>query len=106
MDVVVVKQAERELKDFPEAVRADVFALFDDLAAGKMLEMLIARSLPLIAKGLFELRLLARVGEFRVFYVFKVKDAIYVIHAIQKKSQKIDKRTAELISSRIRNIDI
>ena len=106
MDVVVIRQAERELNGFPDPVRVDVFALFEDLAAGKLLGMPIARSLPSIAKGLFELRLSGRAGEFRVFYVVKVRDAIYVVHAAQKKNQKIDKRTIELITTRIRSIGI
>ncbi len=90
MDIFVLKQAEKELRDTPPEVRADVFALFEELIAGKKLSMPISRPLPSIAKGLHELRLSGRGGEYRVFYAIRIGDAIYVIHATQKKTQGID----------------
>ena len=106
MEIVVLKQAQRELKDASEDVRQDVFALFEDLASGKMLGLPISRPLPAIAKGLHELRLSYPGGEFRVFYVIRVGDAIYVIHAAQKKKQGIDRRTKELLQERIRRLGL
>ena len=96
MQVVVVKQAQRELDDAPKSVLEDVFALFEDLAAGKHLSLPISRPLPSVAKG----------GEFRVFYVIRTKDAIYVIHAAQKKTQALDKRTKELLKLRIQRLGL
>jgi hypothetical protein len=58
MELVLLKQAKKELKDVPKDVVADVFALFEDLMAGKKLSMPISRPLFSIAKGLHELRLL------------------------------------------------
>lgn len=106
MEVVVLKQAERELKDAPKNVLIDVFALFDDLAAGKKLSMPVSRPLPSIGKNLHELRLSGRAGEYRVFYVVKVSDAIYVIHATSKKKQAIDRQTADLLKQRMRSLDL
>ena len=80
--------------------------LFDDLAAGKKLSMPISRPLPLINKGLHELRLSGRAGEYRIFYVIKVDDAIYVIHASSKKKQALDRQTADLLKQRIRSLDL
>lgn len=106
MELLVIKQAQRELKDMPKDILQDVFALFDELMAGKHLSMPISRPLPSIAKGLHELRLSGRAGEFRVFYVIRVGSAIYVLHATQKKTQKTDRQTIELIKSRIRSLEI
>lgn len=106
MQVVVVKQAQRELDDAPKSVLEDVFALFEDLAAGKHLSLPISRPLPSVAKGLHELRLSFEGGEFRVFYVIRTKDAIYVIHAAQKKTQALDKRTKELLKLRIQRLGL
>ena len=106
MDLIVLKQAKRELQDAPRDIIQDVFALFDDLMAGKHLSMPISRPLPSIAKGLHELRLSGRAGEYRVFYVIKVNDAIYVLHATSKKTQKTDRRTIELIQTRIRSLGL
>ncbi len=106
MEVVVLSQAERELKKAPQEVKADIFSLFEDLKAGKRLELPISRPLPSIAKGLHELRLSSRAGEYRVFYVIKVGDAIYVIHATTKKTQKTDRRTIETLQARLRSIGL
>lgn len=106
MEIVILKQAKKELRDAPPDVIQDVFALFDDLAAGKMLFMPISRPLPSIARGLHELRLSGERGEYRVFYMIRVGDAIYVLHATEKKKNEIDKKTAELLKARIRSLGL
>ncbi len=102
MEIVLLRQAERELKDFPAEVRIDVQALFDRLMNGELLSMPISRPLNSIARNLHELRLSYEGGEIRVFYVIRVKDAIYVVHAAQKKKQQLDKRTRELLLQRMK----
>lgn len=106
MQLIVLKQAKKELQDAPKDIIQDVFALFEDLMAGKHLSMPISRPLPSIAKGLHELRLSGRAGEYRVFYVIRVGDAIYVLHATDKKSQKTDRRTIDLIKTRLRSLGL
>ncbi len=106
MELIVLKQAKRELKNAPRDVIEDVFALFEDLMAGKHLSMPISRPLPSIAKGLHELRLSGRAGEYRVFYVILTSIAVYVLHATQKKSEKTDKQTVNLIKTRLRSLDL
>jgi phage-related protein len=106
VELIVLKQGKRELRDAPADIIQDVFALFDDLMAGKHLSMPISRPLPSIAKGLHELRLSGRAGEYRVFYVIRVHEAIYVLHATGKKTQKTDRRTIDLIKTRLRSLDL
>jgi phage-related protein len=106
MELIVLKQANRELKDAPKDIIEDVFALFDELMAGKHLSMPISRPLPSIAKGLHELRLTGRAGEYRVFYVIRVGAAIYVLHATSKKTEKTDRRTTDLVKSRLRSLGL
>ena len=104
MDIVVLKQAEKELKNGPKELMENVFSLFEELSQGKFLSMPISRPLPSIFKGLHELRLSGRAGEFRVFYYIKIGDAIYVVHASSKKRQAMDKRTIDLLKNRIGSI--
>lgn len=106
VELIVLKQAKRELGDAPKDIIQDVFALFDDLMAGKHLSMPISRPLSSIGKGLHELRLSGRAGEYRVFYVIRVGDAIYVLHATTKKTQKTDRRTVELLKTRLRSVGL
>ena len=106
MELVILRQAKRELKSAPKDIIADVFSLFDDLMVGKNLGMPISRPLPSIVKGLHELRLSGVGGEYRVFYVIRTADAIYVLHAAPKKKQEIDRRTADLLKLRARSIGL
>jgi len=43
-------------------------------------------------------------GEWRVIYVAKIRDAIYVLHAFQKKTQKTSQRDVELAQKRYKQI--
>ena len=105
MEIVVLRQAEKELKDGPKELMQDIYSLFDELSQGKSLGMPISRPLPSIVSGLHELRLSGKGGEFRVFYFIKIGDAIYIIHAASKKKQAIDKKTIDLLKTRVRSIE-
>ena len=106
MDIIVIPQAKRELKKAPDGILNDVFVLFNKLAHGIKLSMPVSRPLPSIAKGLHELRLPHRDGTYRIFYIIKIGDAIYVLHGLKKKTKKLDKKTKELILLRIRSIKL
>ena len=64
--------------------------------------------MPTVGAGVIEIRIRAKRDQFRVFYVAKFEEAIYVLHAFQKKSQKTAtpdiekgrKRYKELIEER------
>ena len=105
MEIVVLRQAEKELKDAPKELMQDIYSLFDELSQGKSLGMPISRPLPSIVRGLHELRLSGKGGEFRVFYFIKIGDAIYIVHAASKKKQAIDKKTIDLLKTRVRSIE-
>jgi len=54
-----------------------------------------------VGAGVNEIR--ARIGgAFRVIYVAKFREAIYVLHAFQKKSSKTARRDVELARDRLR----
>ena len=74
------------------------------LAAGQILAMPLSRNLSSIHPGLHELRLKDSGGQVRVFYFIKKGDAIYLLHAMRKKTQEIPKRDAEIILKRIREV--
>ena len=104
MDIVILTQARKELKVTPKEVLSDAFALFDRLAGGVKLSMPVSRPLSNLAKGLHELRLPHADGTYRVFYIIKQGDAIYILHSLKKKTQQLNKKTKQLILSRIRSI--
>ena len=53
-----------------------------------------------IGTGVREIRL-HQGGEHRVIYVAKLKEAVYVLHAFEKKTQRTPKREIELARTRL-----
>lgn len=104
MRIIFLKQARKELERCSSDLITDALAYIDDLASGTMLRMPISRPLPNIATGLHELRISKRSGEYRIFYMIKVGDAIYILHVTQKKTQKIGARTIHLLKARQKGI--
>ena len=49
-----------------------------------------------------ELRIWDEAGTFRVVYVAKLADAVYVLHCFQKKTQRTTKRDIELAQKRLK----
>ena len=58
------------------------------------------KPMPTIGKGVEELRVRDESGAYRVIYTARLPDAIYVLHAFQKKTQATAKRDVELAKSR------
>ena len=53
-----------------------------------------------IGSGVMEIRLREEGGAYRVIYTAKIADAVYVLHAFQKKSQKTAPADLELAKKR------
>lgn len=59
------------------------------------------KPIPSVGAGVYEIRIHAQ-GAYRVFYVAKFQEGIYVLHAFQKKTQKTPKRDLEIGRQRYR----
>lgn len=59
--------------------------------------------MPSIGAGVCELRAQAG-GAFRLIYLAKLEDAVYVLHAFQKKTRKTAQLDVELARRRLRNL--
>ena len=57
-----------------------------------------------VGAGAYEVRVRDASGAFRVIYVAKFANAIYVLHAFQKKTQKTRSEDIELAAKRYRMI--
>jgi phage-related protein len=56
-----------------------------------------------VGPGTCEIRVRDQAGAFRVIYVARFEDAIYVLHAFQKKSRKTSRLDLELARKRYRD---
>ncbi|MBX7235362.1 MAG: type II toxin-antitoxin system RelE/ParE family toxin [Caldilineales bacterium] len=90
-----------DLRDFPSEARRQ--AGFDLYAVQRGLEPDDWRSLNEVGAGVREIRIHV-LGEWRVIYVAKFIDAIYVLHAFRKKTQKTRLEDIELARQRYHQV--
>jgi phage-related protein len=97
--VVWLGDSRVRLREFPAgAMRVAGFEL-EQVQAGR--EPSNWKPMPSVGLGVNEIRV--RAGDaFRVIYVAKFADAVYVLHAFQKKSQKTARSDIELARRRFR----
>lgn len=57
-----------------------------------------------LGNGIRELRIQERAGSFRVMYVAKFEEAVYILHAFQKTTRATSHRDREVVSFRYRAV--
>ena len=57
-----------------------------------------------VGQGVREIRIRDAAGAFRVIYVAKFADAIYVLHCFQKKTEKTSRADVDLAAKRYRDL--
>lgn len=86
------------LREFPEDAKQDAGYQLDKVQRGE--QPIDFKPMPTIGKGVEELRVRDESGAYRVIYTARLSDAVYVLHAFQKKTQTTAKRDMELAKSR------
>jgi len=84
--------------DFPEAARHDAGYQLDKVQRGAQPDDF--KPLAAVGKGVEEIRITDESGAYRVIYVARRVDAVYVLHAFQKKSQATPKKDIETARKR------
>jgi phage-related protein len=90
-----------DLRDFPEEARRA--AGFELRALQDGFEPRDWKPMQSVGQGVKEIRIHV-LGEWRIIYVAKIRDAIYVLHAFQKKTWKTSQRDLDLARKRYKNI--
>jgi phage-related protein len=90
-----------DLREFPEEARRAVG--FELRAIQDGFEPRDWKPVSAVGAGVKEIRIHVQ-GEWRVIYVAKLSDAVYVLHAFQKKSQKTSRRDIDLARTRYKQI--
>ena len=57
-----------------------------------------------VGSAVAEIRIWDEAGTFRVIYIAKFENAIYVLHCFQKKSQKTSKKDIDLAAKRYKDL--
>ena len=89
------------LRRFPRAARREVGYQLSLIQAGR--SAIDWKPIPLVGAGVIEIRVHAE-GEYRVFYVAKFGDAVYVLHVFAKKTRKTSSLDVELGKKRYREL--
>ena len=100
-----LKAARREFEDFPEAVQSDMFDALTIAAEGGKSDK--AKPFKGVDGGVFEIALRHRGDAFRAIYAIKIDEAIWVIHAFQKKSKsgiKTPQMEVDLVRERLKRL--
>jgi phage-related protein len=90
-----------DLRNFPEEARR--VAGFELRAVQNGLDPRYWKPMRSAGSGVKEIHIHV-LGEWRIIYVARLADAIYVLHAFQKKSQKTNKNDIELARKRFKEI--
>ena len=93
-----VGSSNADLKTFPESARSDAGYELFRVQCG--LEPGDWKPMPSVGAGVQEIRIRDAAGAFRVIYLATRKEAVYVLHCFQKKSQQTSKRDLQLAKKR------
>ena len=91
-----------DLRAFPESARREAGHQLDRVQRG--LEPDDWKPMPSVGTGVREVRIRDQAGAFRVVYVATRREAIFVLHAFQKKTAATPKRDLDLAQARLRDL--
>ena len=90
------------LRNFPQSVRRDAGFQLDKVQHGK--EPDDWKPMTAIGSGVKEIRIRDLAGAFRVVYLAKLEDAVYVLHCFQKKTQETSQQDIDIAKTRFKDL--
>lgn len=91
-----------DLRSFPPLARGEAGHQLDQVQKGQ--EPDDWKPMNTVGQGVKEIRIRDAAGAFRVMYVAKFADAVYVLHCFQKKTEKTSKADLDLAAKRYRDL--
>jgi phage-related protein len=86
------------LKAFPNDAKRDAGRQLYRVQDGRLPNDF--KPIPSVGKGVEEIRIWGSAGTYRVIYVARFIEAVYVLHAFQKKTQATSKKDIEIARGR------
>jgi phage-related protein len=91
-----------DLRDFPRGARRETGFQLDKVQRGE--EADDWKPMPTVGAGVHEIRVRDDGGVFRMMYVAKFPEAVYVLHAFQKKTRATSRKDLALAKDRYQEI--
>jgi phage-related protein len=88
----------KRVREFPEDAKNDVGYQLDKVQRGRQPDDF--KPMSTIGKGVEEIRVRDDAGIYRVIYTARIAEAVYVLHAFQKKTQATSKPDIEIAKER------
>ena len=92
----------KRLREFPEDAKHDIGYQLDKVQRGEQPDDF--KPMTSVGNAVAEIRIWDEAGTFRVIYIAKFENAIYVLHCFQKKSQKTSKKDIDLAAKRYKDL--
>lgn len=91
-----------ELRQFPTLAMREAGYQLDKVQNG--IEPTDWKPMPSVGQGVKEIRIRDHAGAFRVIYVAKLAEAVYVLHCFQKKTEQTSSQDVELARKRYKEL--
>lgn len=90
------------IRAFPQGVRREAGFQLDKVQRGLTPDNW--KPVKTVGPGVREIRIREEAGAFRVIYIATLAEAVYVLHAFQKKTEKTGRADLELTRKRFRDL--
>lgn len=101
-ELIFLGNSRDELLKFPDEARREAGYQLHKVQVG--LEPADFKPMTTVGLGVEEIRIREESGAFRVFYIARLDEVVYVLHAFQKKSQQTPQKDIELGQKRYRDL--
>jgi phage-related protein len=92
----------KRIREFPVDVKQDAGYQLDKLQRGQQPDDF--KPMPVVGKGVEEIRIWDDSGTYRVIYTARLVDAVYVLHAFQKKTQRTPQHEMDVAKARFHEL--
>lgn len=90
------------LREFPKSARQEAGYQLQRIQVG--IQAQDFKQMPTIGRGVEEIRIRDESGAYRVVYTARLADALYVIHAFQKKTRATSQHDIEVARERFQQL--
>lgn len=91
-----------DLREFPSSAKQEAGYQLDKVQHGLTPDDI--KPMSSIGAGVAEIRIWDEAGTFRVVFVAKFEDAVYVLHCFQKKTQQTSQKDLDLATKRYKDL--
>ena len=101
-DVIWLGDSFQVLRQFPRPVQGDLGYALERIQRGQMPPD--SKPMRTVGQGVYELRDQDARGWYRIFYLKKIEDVVYVLHCFEKKTAKTEQKDIDVAKQRLKRL--